>query len=59
MVEIICKSVKRVIQYFCFPNRPVKGGDILNFEKGGNLRKGVGVRYDPPSLTNYDQFIGR
>ena len=21
----------RVIQYFCFPDRPMKGGDILNF----------------------------
>ena len=27
----------------------MKGGDILDFQKGGNLRKGG---YDPP--TNYD-----
>ena len=48
------------IQYFCFPNRSIKGGDILDFQKGGNLRK-VGVDlengdegYDPPYyLTNY------
>ena len=39
---MIYKLVTRVIQYFCFPNRPMKGGDILNFEKGGNLRKGGG-----------------
>ena len=36
------KLVKRVIQYFCFPDRPMKCGDILDFEKGGNLRKGGG-----------------
>ena len=41
--------VTRVIQYFCFPDRPVKGGDILDFYKGGILEK---ERYDP--LTNYD-----
>ena len=48
------------IQYFCFPNRPIKGGDILDFQKGGNLRKvGVDLQnedegYDPPYyLTNY------
>ena len=25
------KLVTRVIQYFCFPNRPMKGEDILDF----------------------------
>ena len=25
------KLVTRVIQYFCFPNSPMKGGDILDF----------------------------
>ena len=30
----------RVIEYFCFPKRPMKGGDSLDFYKGGNLRKG-------------------
>ena len=37
------KLVSRVIQYFCFPDRRMKGGDILDFQKGGNLKKGGGV----------------
>ena len=39
---MIYKLVTRVIQYFCFPDRPMKGGDILDFQKegGGDLRKG-------------------
>ena len=46
------KLVTRVIQYFRFPDRPMKGEDILDFQKQGNLRKG-GVDlekggYDPP-----------
>ena len=54
---MIYKLVIRVIQQFCFPDRPMKGGDILDFQKGGNLRKrrvgGGGVdlekgEYDPP-----------
>ena len=36
---MIYKLVTRVIQYFCFPDRPMKGGDILDFQKGENLRK--------------------
>ena len=40
--------VTRVIQYFCFPDEPMKGGDILDFKKGGNLRKG-----GMTPLTNY------
>ena len=36
----IYKLIKRVFQYFCFLDRPIKGGDILDFWKGGNLRKG-------------------
>ena len=31
LVEFVYKTVKRVIQYFCFPDRPIKGGDILDF----------------------------
>ena len=32
------------IQYFCFIDRPIKVGDILDVYKGGNLRKeGVGL----------------
>ena len=34
--------VKRVIQYFCFPDRLIKGGDKLGFRKGENLGKGGG-----------------
>ena len=34
------KLITRVIQYFCFLDRTMKGGDILDFQKGGNLRKG-------------------
>ena len=36
--------VTRVVQYFCFPDRPMKGGDILDFLKGENLRKGGSSR---------------
>ena len=49
-VEFIYKSVKSVIQYFCFLDRSRKGGDILDFWKGGSLRKGGGGR---TPLTNY------
>ena len=51
---MIYKLVTRVIQYFCFPDRPMKGGDILDFQKGENLRKGEGEvdlekgEYDTP-----------
>ena len=34
------KLVRRVIQYFCFPERPIKVGTSWIFRKGGNLRKG-------------------
>ena len=29
-VEITYKTVKTVFQYFCFPDGPIKGGDILD-----------------------------
>ena len=29
-VKVIYKLVTLVIQYFCFPDRPMKGGDILD-----------------------------
>ena len=32
--------LKKSFQYFCFPDRPIKGGEILDYLKGGNLRKG-------------------
>ena len=38
---MIYELVTRVIQYFCFYERPMKDGDILNFQKGGgNLENG-------------------
>ena len=51
---MIYKLVTRVIQYFCFPNRPMKVGGILDFWKGGNLRKGGGGGGGMIPLTNYD-----
>ena len=55
--EIIYKSVKRVIQYFCFLDRPMKGGDIVDFQKWGNHRKG-GLTYKRGGgmtpFNNYD-----
>lgn len=48
---MIYKLVKRVIEYFCFPDRPLKGGDILDFYKEGNLRKG---RLDLEKGGGYD-----
>ena len=46
-VKIIYKLVTRVIQYFRFPDRPMKGGVILDFEKGGGILEKRGG-YDPP-----------
>ena len=37
-VEFIWKSVRRFIQYFYFLDRHIKGGDILDFQKGGYHR---------------------
>ena len=50
---MIYKLVKWVTEYFCFPDRPLKGGGILDFYKEGNLRKGgldleKGGGYDSP-----------
>ena len=48
--------VTRVVQYFCFPDRPMKGGDILDFLEGENLRKGGSSRKGGGGmtpLTNY------
>ena len=49
------KLVTRVIQYFCFPDRPMKGEDILDFQKGGDLtlKKGDGGGGVMTPLTNY------
>ena len=49
---MIYKLVTSVIQYFCFPERPMKVGTCWVSRKGGNLRKaGVDLEkwgYDPP-----------
>ena len=59
-IQILCGqklyiNQLKVIQYFCFPNRSIQGGDILAFQKGGNLRKGeVGPEKGGMTLiTNY------
>ena len=55
---MIYKLVTRVIQYFCFPNRPMKGGEILDFFKRGILEKGVDLEkggYDPLTMF-YERF---
>ena len=47
---MIYKLVKRVTQYFCFPERPMKGGEHLGFlERGGNRKGGV-----DPEIRGYD-----
>ena len=51
---MIYKLVTRVIQYFCFPERPMKGGGILDFQKRGVLEKEVMIpltkyAHTPPS----------
>ena len=45
---MIYKLVTRVIQYFCFPKRPIKVGTSWISRKGGILEKGG---YDPPLPT--------
>ena len=54
MVEIIYKLVTRVIQYFYFPDKPMKGGGIL--EKGGRSRKG-GVWSPLPTMIQIDELM--
>ena len=53
-VEITYKMVTTVIQYFCFPDKPMKGGDILDFQKGGILEKDWGGGVWPPFPTMSD-----
>ena len=48
---MIYKLVTRVIQYFCFPERLMKGGDILDFKRGGE--GGVLEKGGMTPLTNY------
>ena len=47
--------VKRFIQYFCFPDRAIEGGNILDFWKGGNLRKG-GVDLEKGGMNPLTMF---
>ena len=56
---MIYKLVTEIIQYFCFPDRPMKSGTSWISRKGGILeklgwsRKGGG--YNP--LTNYESAL--
>ena len=57
---MIYKLFTRVIQYFCFPERPMKGGTSWTSRKGGGiLEKGRGVDLVKggwlTSLTKYVQ----
>ena len=49
---MIYKLVTRVIQYSCFPDRPMKSGDIFDFYKGWNLRKEEGVDLEKGGMTS-------
>ena len=55
---MIYKSVTSVIQYFCFPNRPMKGEKILDFQKEGILRKGGvgGVDLEKGGMTHLANY---
>ena len=53
---MIYNLVTRVIQYFCFPEKPMKGGDILDFKKGWGMTphtKGWGMTPHSYPHTNY------
>ena len=53
---MIYKLVTRVIQYFCFPERPIKVGTSCISRKGGILEKGRLIQKRMGSmipLTNY------
>ena len=63
-VEIIYKLVTGVIQFFYFPDRPVKGGTSWISRKGGNLRKGGidlerGGGYDLPYQLWFDGLMDK
>ena len=53
---MIYKLVTRIIQYFCFPDRPVKGGDILDSQKGGG---GILEKGGMTPFTNYVEVNNR
>ena len=48
---MICRLVTGVIQYFCFPERPIKVGTSWISRKGGILERGGG--YDPPYQLSF------
>ena len=60
---MIYKLVTRVIQYFCFYDRPMKGGDILDFQKrvggwgGGGGGGGGGVDLENMYIGEDWEFI--
>ena len=54
--KLVTRIILRIIQYFCFPDRPMKGGDILDFYKGVNIRKRGGV-WPPLPTMFYDGKI--
>ena len=47
--KLYTNRANNVILYFRFPDKPVKARDILDFQKGGNLRKGGMI-----TPTNYE-----
>ena len=56
---MIYKLVTRVIQYFCFPDRPMKGGDIFDFlEKGGGGGGGGGVTLQTMFIGPLPKILG-
>ena len=58
MGEIIYKLVKRVVQYFCFPDRPLKGGDILHLQKWGTLSK-ERVDQEKGAMTPLNNYVNK
>ena len=53
----IYKLVKRVFQYFCFPDRSIKGGDILDFKNGGVLEKGEEVDLEKGGMNPFTNYV--
>ena len=51
--------LKESFSTFCFLDRPEKGGNTLDFQKGGNLRKGglIQKRGSMNPFTNYTQLL--
>ena len=47
-IEIICKFIKRVIQYFSFPDRPIKG--VVDLEKSMFFCTGLNLPSISPQI---------